>query len=692
MSAFRLDRIVELLTSTELIIGLLWAGLAVFTITLIVLMLTRWGQSRALFKCLVLSLLAHLLLAGYATTVRIVANAAPEQEPGLAVGFVEVGDSPEPEPVAAEAQPWEQFSREMVAPPTTDAQPLPEEVAQPQEPERQPRAERPNLPGEPSLDSLAMADADRPEPAPMEVDDDTRVVTAGKGPERIEAPRARRREAPRVDVPGGVEPERQTPNIPGPPRQERRTEPGVPAPLLDDTAPLPRMRADSTTPDPADALAALRDQATPAPRLLGGGADSAYLPESTVTAGGPAAAADRPDPTDQAAVATGDGTQTGDQPTELARVERGTPPEQVPDLYRLRVAPDRAEKAQRHGGTPATESAVRAALKWLAANQAADGRWRAARFGAGSEQNVLGRNRYNAGSRADTGITGLTLLAMLGSGHTHRDGEHSESVRRGLEFLLRSQRADGNLDGPATTYAQMYCHAMATFALSEAYGMTADERLRKPVARAIQYTIDSQNPSSGGWRYVPGDPGDTSQLGWQLMALKSAQLSGIETPQDTRDGMIRFLRSVSGGQHGGLSRYRPGERISRPMTAEALASWQFLGMPRAHPASDEAGDYILQELPGQAEANFYYWYYATLATYQLGGRHWEKWNEAMQRTLLKLQRTSGPEAGSWDPDTVWGGYGGRVYTTALGALCLEVYYRFLPLYVEAAAEARRDRR
>ena len=50
MPALRLDRIVELLTSTELIIGLLWAGLAVFTITLIVLMLTRWGQSRALLK------------------------------------------------------------------------------------------------------------------------------------------------------------------------------------------------------------------------------------------------------------------------------------------------------------------------------------------------------------------------------------------------------------------------------------------------------------------------------------------------------------------------------------------------------------------------------------------------------------------------------------------------------------------
>jgi len=358
-------------------------------------------------------------------------------------------------------------------------------------------------------------------------------------------------------------------------------------------------------------------------------------------------------------------------------------------MYQLRVDPDREEKAERQGATDASERAVRAALKWLANNQSSDGRWRAARFGAGNEENVLGRNRYHAGSRADTGITGLALLAFLGAGHTHQDGPYREQVRRGLEFLLRQQAADGNLDGDATTYAKMYCHAMAAFAMSEAYGMTADKRLKEPVRRAIRYTVVSQNKTSGGWRYLPGDPGDTSQLGWQLMALKSAELAGIPTPPDTRDGMIRFLRSVSGGEHGGLSRYRPGERLSRPMTAEALASWQFLGMPREHPASEEAGDYILQEPPGSAEPNLYFWYYGTLSTYQLGGRHWQQWNEAIQTTLIDRQQKSGPNAGSWDPDTVWGGYGGRVYTTSLAALRLEVYYRFLPLYVEAAAEARR---
>jgi hypothetical protein len=51
----------------------------------------------------------------------------------------------------------------------------------------------------------------------------------------------------------------------------------------------------------------------------------------------------------------------------------------------------------------------------------------------------------------------------------------------------------------------------------------------------------------------------------------------------------------------------------------------------------------------------------------------------MQGSLIPLQRHGGDLDGSWDPVTVWGSYGGRAYTTAMAALCLEVYYRYLPL-------------
>ena len=53
-------------------IWLLWLGSLALSVTLVVLLRTRWGQSRPLQKCAVLSLLVHLMLACLAMTVRIV--------------------------------------------------------------------------------------------------------------------------------------------------------------------------------------------------------------------------------------------------------------------------------------------------------------------------------------------------------------------------------------------------------------------------------------------------------------------------------------------------------------------------------------------------------------------------------------------------------------------------------------------
>ena len=115
------------------------------------------------------------------------------------------------------------------------------------------------------------------------------------------------------------------------------------------------------------------------------------------------------------------------------------------------------------------------------------------------------------------------------------------------------------------------------------------------------------------------------------------------------------------------------------MTAEALVCREFFGLSLVG-AGNEAGDFLLTQLPGKGPSNFYYWYYGTLAMFQLQGDRWTKWNEAVTGALTRSQRGEGDAGGSWDPDPLWGGYGGRVFSTALGTLCLEVYYRYLPLY------------
>ena len=356
----------------------------------------------------------------------------------------------------------------------------------------------------------------------------------------------------------------------------------------------------------------------------------------------------------------------------------------VPAPYADRLGDRRAAAAAARGGSEETERAVQAALAWLAAAQSTDGRWSAARHGAGVERAVQGHHRQGAGARSDHGVTGLALLAFLGAGNTPRDGDHAEAVRRGIRFLVERQRADGSLAGDAEFFAALYCHGMATIALAEACAMTGDESLRPPLERAVRHTLAMQHPATGGWRYAAGDRGDTSQLGWQVMVLASARNAGLAGLEAAQARALPFLQSVSSGAAGGLAAYRPGERPSLTMTAEALYCRMLLGLPADHPAAAEALALIARTPPDRSRPNAYAWYYATLASFHAGGPQWDGWNLALQAALLPLQRRDGTAFdGSWDPDPVWGGHGGRVYSTALSAMTLEVYYRHLPMHRQA---------
>ena len=323
------------------------------------------------------------------------------------------------------------------------------------------------------------------------------------------------------------------------------------------------------------------------------------------------------------------------------------------------------------GGDESTEAAVEAALRFLAADQRADGSWDPATSGAGRETRTLGTDRKSAGLRATTGLTGLALLSMLGAGNTHQQGPFADNVRRGLTYLILNQKPDGSLAGNAETYEANYCHGMAALAMCEAAAMTRDPAAIASATAAVRFTMNMQHPTTGGWRYVAGDPGDLSQLGWQAMVLEAGRAAGVPTNQQAFTLTSRFVRSVRSGPGGGLASYRPGDGPSRTMTAEALATRLLLG--EVVPAAEirEAEDYILRQPPGIGRDNYYYWYYASIALHQLQDDAWRSWNAAMKTHLLARQ-TSG---GSWPTDSEWGGYGGRVYTTSMAALCLEVYYR-----------------
>src|SRR5439155_18321232 len=140
----------------------------------------------------------------------------------------------------------------------------------------------------------------------------------------------------------------------------------------------------------------------------------------------------------------------------------------------------------------------------------------------------------------------------------------------------------------------------------------------------------------------------------------AAELGGLPMPAATREKLARFLQSCSLGKSQGLAAYRPGEQASRTMTAEALVCRYFLTAVDSPRALDEAAAYVIGERPGEGATNYYYWYYGTLALFQRQGDDWKNWNAALQRELLLKQRWDGGCTGSFDPDNVWGGYGGRI--------------------------------
>jgi hypothetical protein len=371
---------------------------------------------------------------------------------------------------------------------------------------------------------------------------------------------------------------------------------------------------------------------------------------------------------------------------------------EIPKFYQPRLDRDRSVRAQRTGASAASELAVERALDWLSRHQDDDGRWDGgiARYEDGTPvrndddftvhcppgETCFGQCAY---WEADTALTSLALLAYLGAGYTQTDGRYAEVVGKGLDFLIDQQKADGDLRGRSQVVG-MYCHAMASLALCEAYALTGEDQLRGPAEQAVTFLVRARSRDGMAWRYGPGAPtGDTSILGWVVMGLKSAKEVGIPIPGEraVRRGTLLWLEKVATGQAKGLARYQPWEPVTPTMTAEAWVCRQFLGVGGPGPASTEAADSLLQNDSDRGSSNFYYWYYATLALYQHGGEPWLRWNAEIRDRIVGLQHSSGHQSGSWEPDgSLYGVKGGRIYCTTLAALTLEVYYRYLRLYDE----------
>jgi hypothetical protein len=316
--------------------------------------------------------------------------------------------------------------------------------------------------------------------------------------------------------------------------------------------------------------------------------------------------------------------------------------------------------------------------RWIIcrANQESDGRW--TKFNSDRSPH---RRRQEP---RDMALTGLATLAFLASDHTPGSGsQYQDYVERALRFLLNEQRGDGNLRGSG---GDMYDQAIATIALAEAAIMTGEPKYRRAAFKGADYILVAHNRRSGGWRYTPNASADTSVTGWCVMALHSAENAGFEVPIGYQERCIALSEfgQLGGESHaGGISGSR---KPSETMTAQATFTRMLLGQQLTSAQIDEASRFVTRFSPSEYQKDFYHWYYVSLMLMQVQNDAWKSWNSAMTEHLLSLQRGDGSANGSWDSDGLRDDPGGRVYSTAMATLTLEVYYRYLPMYAKRKAK------
>ncbi len=347
-------------------------------------------------------------------------------------------------------------------------------------------------------------------------------------------------------------------------------------------------------------------------------------------------------------------------------------------LFAGRSASGRAAGLSKYGrGSAAfTEPAVNRALEWLKNHQADDGGW-------SKDKNLADR----------IGHTGLAILTFLAHGETTGSEKYGNTVMKGIQFLMAQQQDDGFLGGTGrASGAAVYAHAIATYALSEAYGLTRIPMLKPVMEKGAQIIIAGQQ-ATGGWDYgyKKDKRRDTSVSGWQIQALKAAYIAKAETPgiKAAFSNALEDLKRSQDAETGTFGYTDAGGRKSpkeRGMTGVAVLCMELMGHAEdlAARSGINALDQATADWDEPMNSPFYAWYYITQAKFHRGGSTWDAWNNRIAPTLVKNQS----QDGSWPKTRTQSAVGEEsdVYRTTLACLTLQVYYRNLPTYQAVPVE------
>lgn len=311
------------------------------------------------------------------------------------------------------------------------------------------------------------------------------------------------------------------------------------------------------------------------------------------------------------------------------------------------------------------DAAVQRGLSFLAAQQEANGSWRA----------YIGQkvhNEYRGRMGHHVGVTALACMSFMAGGSLPDRGPYRVEVQRGLEFILANVGSDGFI---SSEKSRMYSHAFATLFLSEVYGTTRNARIRKALEKAVTLVVKGQN-DEGGWRYMPGVPdSDMCVTVCQVQALRSARNVGIFVPKATIDKAIAYIKKSWDNRTGGFF-YQNGvpSRVSFALTAAGLTALYGAGYYEG-PEIEGGLHYMVRHWPRHYRAprtfDFYYGhYFGVQAAFQRGGEFWRQWQRNVVTEILQNQ----------GPDGAWRDLVGVNYATAMATLILQIPYQYLPIF------------
>ncbi len=305
----------------------------------------------------------------------------------------------------------------------------------------------------------------------------------------------------------------------------------------------------------------------------------------------------------------------------------------------------------------------------------------------------------------NAGIAGLALMAFIGADCVPK--KYSSNITQVINFLKSkyspsSEYKPGSKDaayngGFIQTNNSMYEHGIATLALIEALVELNDSSLEPIIEDAIQLIIRTQNtehkpeiiggpvnsdsPHYGSWRYTPDSTdGDISISGWQILALKAGLMAGFTIPEWSLQKAADFLRTCYDKEEQAFA-YKVGSGETGCVRAGIGALGLQLCGYADDPLIPPTLRYMLDnpsvwefEDPG-AGYPFYYWYYATRVMLNSGGDDWRIWKSWMCRLLVEHQNEDGSWEGAQEETNM------TIYTTAIGALMLELCCGHLPIYM-----------